>query len=244
MTTLLSVWAHPDDETFGPAALFRSLHEQGIRLVVVTATRGEAGNLGNPPKATPETLADVRSAELHAACGIMGVDRLEIWDYADGKLAMVEASELRDRILALLVEESPSVVMTFGPDGIYGHPDHLAIHAATTQAFAQYVANHTTIAAPRLYYVTPNPANVEEALERLDTDGPPIPRPLPPTTHIDVGDYATFKRQALEAHATQHCDWERLLDRESENDWMTHIYLHRAYPPVAANEPPETVLYE
>ena len=240
MPTVLSVWAHPDDETFGPAGLIRALHEQGIRNVIISATRGEQGRLGEPPLTTREHLGAVRTTELERACEIMGVDQLIVWDYPDGKLEDVEPETLRDRILAVIVEQQPDIMLTFGPDGIYGHPDHVAIHATTTQAFAQYLAEHPNQTPARLYYVTPDPDSLEQALanEAGNQDAPP---PLPPTALIDVAAYADVKRAALQAHATQHQDWEPLLERN--NNWLTCVYLHRAYPPVAADEPPETELF-
>ncbi len=242
MTTVLSVWAHPDDESFGPAALLRALHEANIRNVMITATHGEQGQLGDPPQATRATLAAVRAKELRQACAIMGIDRLELWDYADGSLKDVDASELRERILALIVAEQPAVVITFGPDGIYGHPDHMAISAATTQAFAQYIANHAQDVPPRLYYVTPSPDMLEQPIEN-DAGDPNAPPPLPPTALIDVSAYADAKLAALKAHATQNGDWGKMLSDPERGDWLTCVYLHRAYPPVAANEPPETELF-
>jgi len=235
--TMLSVWAHPDDEAFGPSGLVRLLHDQGVRNVIVTATRGEAGELGDPPCATRETLADVRTAELHASCGIMGVDRLELWGFPDGGLSSVDTNELRDRILAVLNEEKPLVVLTFGPDGVYGHPDHVAIHIAATQAFAQYLALHSHEEPPRLYYTTIGSNPVIDLDSAADNDAPP---PLPATTHIDVSDYAEIKRQALQAHASQKNDWSKFLDSD---EWFTTVYLHQAYPSAVTTDLPETALF-
>lgn len=240
MTTVLAVWAHPDDESFGPAGLLRAWHERGLRLVVVTATHGEGGGLGDPPLATREELARVRAEELKAACAIIGVDRLELWSYSDGGLQAIDPVELRERVLAVLDEEAPALVLTFGPDGIYGHPDHMTISAAATQAFAQYVARHPGETSPRLYYMTTSPEQIEQPIAN-DAGDPNAPRPLPPTALIDTSAYTSVKLAALKAHATQHQDWERLL--ELPGDWLSHVYLHRAYPPVAPSEELETELF-
>ncbi len=235
--TMLSVWAHPDDEAFGPSGLVRKLHDEGIRNVVITATRGELGNLGEPPLATRHTLPEVREAELRAACAVMGVDRLEVWAYPDGELTSVDTNELRDRIVELLNQEKPHVVLTFGPDGIYGHPDHIAIHVAATQAFAQYLALHSHEEVPQLYYVTVGPSAVPAENSSGSNDAP---APLPATAQIDVSGYAEVKRQALKAHATQHLDWSQFLDRD---EWFTTVYLHRAYPPASTTDLAETALF-
>ncbi len=233
--TLLSVWAHPDDESFGPAGLFPMLYDQGVRTVVVTATRGEKGSVGEPPLATSESLAEVRAQELHNACEVMKIARLELWDYADGTLADIDQTELSNRILTIINQEQPDVVLTFGPDGIYGHPDHVAIHAATAQAFAQYLASNSEHEPPRLYYVTlPRGESIE------NDAGDEHPEPLPPTTILDLSAYAEHKRQALRAHATQHLDWGKFMDNDA---WMNTLHLHRAYPPYASMDAPETELY-
>lgn len=232
--TFLCILAHPDDESFGPAGLIRDLHERGARTVLVTATRGEAGSPGEPPLTAAETLADFRSAELRAACGILGVDRLVLWEYPDGRLREIEPNLLREQIFAVISEEQPAAVLTFGPDGITGHPDHQVISGLATQAFAQYVAMHSADAPPRLYYLTPT------GDEELPEPKPGEPLPLPPTARLDVSRYAEIKRRALAAHATQHQDWGRLMERE---DWFKSLYLHRAYPPAAASETPETDLF-
>lgn len=234
--TLVSVWAHPDDEAFGPAGLLAMMHDQGVRTVVVTATHGEKGSVGSPPLATHATLADVREQELKNACKIMGVARLELWDYADGKLADADVAEVRDRIVAILNEEKPDIVLTFGPDGIYGHPDHIAIHVATTQAFAQYIALTSDREPPRLYYVT-----LPEGYTVENDAGAEHPDPLPPTTVLDVSAYAQTKREALHAHATQHQDWG---ERINDDQWVNTLHLHRAYPPFATRDQPETSLFE
>ncbi|HEY1012576.1 MAG TPA: PIG-L family deacetylase [Herpetosiphonaceae bacterium] len=232
--TFLCVLAHPDDESFGPAGLIRELHERGVRTVLVTATCGEAGSPGDPPLTEPERLAEFRSAELRAACAILGVDRLVLWEYPDGRLREIEAALLREQIFAVINEEQPAAVLTFGPDGITGHPDHQVISGLATQAFAQYVAIHSAEAPPRLYYIT------SSGDEGLPEPEPGKPAPLPPTARLDVSRYAEIKRRALEAHATQHQDWGQLIERE---EWFKALYLHRAYPPAAANEAPETDLF-
>jgi N-acetylglucosamine malate deacetylase 2 len=235
---MVSIWAHPDDEAFGPVGVIRAAHDAGMRNVLITATHGEGGRLGNPPHATHETLARVRDAELQAAAAIIGFDRVEQWDYPDGKLNLADPIELRDKILAVLVEEQPELVLTFGPDGIYGHPDHVAIHMAATQAFAQYAALQSLEAEPRLYYATVDPERERKPNAAGD---PGAPAPLPATTVIDVSQYAEVKRRALAAHATQNEDWGPLLEQP---DWLTKAYLHRAFPPFAAGQPTETALFE
>jgi N-acetylglucosamine malate deacetylase 2 len=235
---LVSIWAHPDDEAFGPVGVIQAAREAGMRTVLITATHGEGGRLGDPPRATRETLAQVREAELQVAAAIIGFDRVELWDYPDGKLNLADAKELRERIMAVLIEEQPELVLTFGPDGIYGHPDHITIHVVATQAFAQYAALQSLEAEPRLYYVTVDPERERKPNAAGDANAP---APLPATTVLDLSGYAEVKRRALAAHATQNEDWGPLLELP---DWLTKAYLHRAFPPFAAGQPAETALFE
>ena len=138
--TFALVVAHPDDDAFSWAGTV-ALHapEAGFRFVLVHATDGEAGEIAAGFPATRETLGRTRRAECRAAWRAVGrePDRHEWLGYPDGGLAAVPVNELADRISAVLEEEAPDVVATFGPDGITGHPDHIAVGAATDAAFAR-----------------------------------------------------------------------------------------------------------
>lgn len=136
--TLVAVFAHPDDDAYGIAGSV-ALHaaDPTFRFVLVVATDGEAGDIREGFPATRQTLGAVRRAEDAAAWRAVGrpPDRHEWLGYPDGKVPAVPFDELVDRIADVLVEENPDVVVTFGPDGIFGHPDHIAIGAATDAAF-------------------------------------------------------------------------------------------------------------
>jgi LmbE family N-acetylglucosaminyl deacetylase len=135
---LALVVAHPDDDTFGSAGTV-ALHadDPSFRFVLLHATRGEAGEIADPALATPETLGAVREEEDRRSWIALGrePDRHEWLGYPDHGLADVDRAELVDRIAAILREETPDVVVTFGPDGVTGHPDHVAVGAAATAAF-------------------------------------------------------------------------------------------------------------
>ena len=138
--TFALVVAHPDDDAFSWAGTV-ALHavESEFRFVLLHATDGEAGDIASGFPATRETLGRIRRAECEAAWRAVGrePDRHEWLGYPDGGLAAMPAGELSDRIAAVLAEEAPDVVATFGPDGITGHPDHVAVGAATDAAFAR-----------------------------------------------------------------------------------------------------------
>jgi LmbE family N-acetylglucosaminyl deacetylase len=141
--TLVAVFAHPDDDAYGIAGTV-ALHadDPRFRFVLVLATDGEGGDIREGFPATRETLGKVRRAEDEAAWRALGrmPDRYEWLGYPDGGLSDVPFGELVDRIAAILAEERPDVVATFGPDGIFGHPDHVAIGAATDAAFLRLVS--------------------------------------------------------------------------------------------------------
>ena len=118
--TLLTVWAHPDDETYLVGGLSAALTDAGHRVVCVTATRGEAG--GNAAD-----LAETRTAELEAALAVLGVEEHHWLDYPDGGCDRVDVEAAASRIRAILDEVRPDTVVTFGPDGFTGHPDHQAV---------------------------------------------------------------------------------------------------------------------
>lgn len=127
--TVLSIWAHPDDETYLVGGLSAAVTDAGRRVVCVTATRGEAGGDGQ-----------VRTAELVGALEVLGVDEHHWLDYPDGGCADVDVREAATRIRAIVDEVRPDTVITFGPDGFTGHPDHQAVSAWTDRALEGYAA--------------------------------------------------------------------------------------------------------
>jgi LmbE family N-acetylglucosaminyl deacetylase len=135
---LAAVFAHPDDDAFGitgTVALHRDDPEFAFTLVL--ATSGERGMISDPSLATRDTLGEVREREDLAGWRALGrePDRVEFLRYPDGGLAEVPFEELVGRIAANLREERPDVVITFGPEGATGHPDHITVGRAATEAF-------------------------------------------------------------------------------------------------------------
>ena len=131
---ILGVFAHPDDETFCAGGTFARYVAAGAEVMVVSATRGQAGQIRDPSVATRRTLGAVREQELHLACQRLGVQHAVCLDYGDGTLKDVEQQVLTAHIAKIIRTFRPDIVITFGPDGGYGHPDHIAISDATTAA--------------------------------------------------------------------------------------------------------------
>jgi LmbE family N-acetylglucosaminyl deacetylase len=131
---LLGIFAHPDDETFCAGGTFARYAEQGAEIMVVSATRGQAGQIRDATVGNRRTIAAVREAELRLACERLGITRVRCLNYVDGALADAGFSALVDEVAEVICEFRPDVVITFGHDGGYGHPDHVAISAVTTAA--------------------------------------------------------------------------------------------------------------
>ena len=113
--------------------MYRAVHT-GHPVAVVSATRGEAGKIADPRLATEENLGKVREGELRSACAAVGVDDVTFLDYLDGHLHEADPKEAVQRIVAQLCRFRPDVVVTFAPNGGYGHLDHMAIHRFTLEA--------------------------------------------------------------------------------------------------------------
>jgi N-acetyl-1-D-myo-inositol-2-amino-2-deoxy-alpha-D-glucopyranoside deacetylase len=146
--SLLFCYAHPDDESFGTAGTIARYAAEGVRVALICATRGEAGETSDPTLTTPENLARVRENELRCACSVLGVSDLFLLGYRDSGMAGAESNDdprclyqadvtiVAGKIAQVIRQLRPQVVVTFEPGGGYGHPDHIAIHKATVVAFA------------------------------------------------------------------------------------------------------------
>ena len=168
--TILAAFAHPDDEAFGTGGTLACYAASGTRVVLVCATRGEAGEISDPALATPETLGQVREQELRCAAENMGVAELIFLDYRDSGMAgtpenddvrayiNAPTEEVVKKLVAIIRRVKPQVVTTFEPNGGYGHPDHIAIHQHTVAAFhaaadpQRYPELGPTWGSDRLFY--------------------------------------------------------------------------------------------
>lgn len=166
---LMAILAHPDDESLGNGGALARYAAEGIETHLVTATRGERGWFGDEQEYPgPEALGKIREAELQDAADVLGLYSLTFLNYLDGELDSVHPAE----IIALLVGEirrvRPDVILTFGPYGGYGHPDHIAISQFTLAAIMEAANPHSTYqldlpphSVSKLYYM----AEVREMFE-------------------------------------------------------------------------------
>ncbi|MEZ4671632.1 MAG: PIG-L family deacetylase [Anaerolineae bacterium] len=132
---ILGVFAHPDDETFCSGGTFAKYAAAGATVRVVSATPGDAGQIRDARMATRRTLGKVRAEELKRACGQLGVEDVVCLGYGDGTLSDGFHHSLVRDVTHNIRKFRPDTVITFGDDGAYGHPDHIAISVATDEAF-------------------------------------------------------------------------------------------------------------
>lgn len=216
--TLVAIFAHPDDEAFGTGGTLTKYAQQGVEVHLVTATLGEAGQIANPNVTAARPLSLTREQELRRACEKFGVTQLHLLGYVDGQTAIVPPAEAVLKIVRLLRRLKPQVVISFGPDGIYGHFDHLVIHRWASAA-VELAANperwpeagpvhsvakfyHRAISQTQLAAMSG--ANGRAA---VDMGGVPFPFVGQPeekiTTRIDVRAQAQTKLAGLKCHISQ-----------------------------------------
>ncbi len=228
--SILLVFAHPDDESFGLAGTTTKYTHQGVPVDLVCATRGERGSrLGVPRRLDTGTA---REAELRAAASITGIRDIYFLGYMDADVNKANAVELVGKIVEIMRRVQPEIVITFGPDGITGHNDHIAIGKAATEAYKKMSADGNS---PRkLYYVTiPQsvvPASEEDRIATRPDDEV--------TTSIDITDYLDFKIRAIAVHKSQKDAREfiEMLQDEREAGSVIKEYLYRASPPGTSKE--------
>ncbi|MGE0706302.1 MAG: PIG-L family deacetylase, partial [Vicinamibacterales bacterium] len=130
--SLLCIVAHPDDESLACGGLLAWCSAIGVRVSVLCLTRGEHG-LGSGS----EDLGAVRVSELLGACNALRVSSVTVLDHADGMLPWIDAWQIERDIEDMIAQANPDIVVTFDEDGLYWHPDHIAVHERTTQVVAK-----------------------------------------------------------------------------------------------------------
>lgn len=175
---------------------------QGVKTTLVCATRGEAGKAGNPPLCTREELGTFREEELREACRVIGIQNLEFLGYRDKELDQADSDEVVGRIIAAFDRHRPQVVITFPPDGLSGHSDHMAISALTTRAFKEAQAlnrsggskERSPVAPVRLFH-----AGAPHRGLRPEWGADPSRLVI-----VNIAGFVETKIAALRCHRTQH----------------------------------------
>ncbi len=203
--TLLAVFAHPDDETTMSGTLARYRLE-GVSIVLATVTSGQKGG-PNPGDA----LGARREAELRAACRELGLGPPVLFGFMDGTVATDRHDEIRARIRELVRKVRPQVMVTFGPDGVTGHPDHIAVGQLATEVFDEETAlaggprRLFYVVLPRSVALKVGPAlagrPLTEVEERKVSDGA-VPDDSVTVT-VDITRFLDMKRRAAARHESQ-----------------------------------------
>jgi LmbE family N-acetylglucosaminyl deacetylase len=246
---LAGVYAHPDDDTFGLGGILAK-HGAEIEYTLIVATSGEAGMIADPALATQENLAEVREGEEREALRELGVPNATVHflRYPDGELKDVPREELVSRVADLLAEARPQVVVTFGPEGITKHDDHITIGQATTEAFHQALDTAGGEGFDRLLYNAFPQSELEafweavraEGIDMGDPDDPFQPRGVPDqtvTVRFDGRDVWETKLRALRAHRTQAGELTS-IPSEIQRRFLGVDWFVQAWPPVTNPQGP------
>ena len=263
---LMAVLAHPDDESLGLGGTLARYANEGVQTFLVTATRGENGRHGLSRSASPQQLGRVREAELLAASRVLGISDVHFLDYMDGALDRVDPLEAIHKIASHIRRVRPHVVLTFGPEGAYGHPDHIAISQLTTSAvvYAAYqqgverrsrTSDYPPHQVAKLYYIAWTRKKwdaYQAALKKLTSTVDGVERQATPwpdwavTTVIDTAKYWPIVWRAVSCHDSQVSVYRNLHELPAEQHqaiWGTQEF-YRAFSLVNGGRRVESDLFE
>jgi LmbE family N-acetylglucosaminyl deacetylase len=219
--TILGIWAHPDDEAYLSGGLMAMARDLGSRVVCVTATRGELG-ASDPVEWPPGRLAAARTAELARCLDVLGVTEHHWLDHPDGACAAVPEAAAVERLCDVIDEVRPDTVLTFGPDGITGHPDHRTVSSWATAAVDRAAPPGT-----RLMYATSTERRTrrwKDLNERLGIYPPGYPIVTPAhRLALDLeldAETAARKVRALAAQETQTAGLIAAMGLDRYTSWV------------------------
>jgi LmbE family N-acetylglucosaminyl deacetylase len=225
MATLVTFHAHPDDECIVTGGVMRKAFEEGHRVVLVVATRGEVGEIPDFLE-EGEELWQRRVVETHVAADLLGVARVEFLGYLDSGMAGDESNdrpgsfwtadveEAAQKLAAILREEDARALTIYDSFGGYGHPDHVQVHRVGKRA-AEIAGT------PAVYEAMVRESRFREAIDRAGLDQPPpLGEDAVPESAINVGvdvtKYLDVKRAAMRAHASQIAEHSLFLALDDE----------------------------
>ncbi|MEO7271008.1 MAG: PIG-L family deacetylase, partial [Vicinamibacterales bacterium] len=223
--TVLFSYAHPDDESFVGSGLAMGCVSQGGRAVLVTATLGQRGRLGDPPVCRPDEVEACREAELRAACGIIGIEDLHLLGFTDGELREASADAVRHALVTLIRRYQPDLVVSFDPNGLNLHPDHIAIARFTIDAAVAaadprwYSGEGAPHRVPRLLWTPPLPP---WQVTRVPLDEQPGVDFV-----LDVSAWSDRRAAALRAHRSQHLSIDRCFFSQPDVAEILKLEIYR-----------------
>ncbi len=260
---LMCVLAHPDDESLGMGGTLAKYAGEGIETFLITATRGERGRFGDA-KVKPEMriVGETRERELLRAAKELGIREVQFLDYIDGDLDRADPIEAQEKIAEYIRKIKPQVVATFGPEGAYGHPDHIAISQLATAALLRAADPDCAAGSgpephrvSKFYYMAwsgPKWDAYQAALKRLVVTVDGVERQAAPwpdwaiTTVIETQSVANTVWRAVSCHETQMGVYEQLgqlSDQHHQALWGTQEY-YRVFSTVNGGKKAETDLFE
>jgi LmbE family N-acetylglucosaminyl deacetylase len=251
---LMCVLAHPDDESLGTGGTLARYAAEGVATYLVTATRGERGRFGDSgERPGADVVGKTREAELRAAAKELGIREATILGYPDGGLDSIDPGAAQETIAGHLRRVRPHVVITFGPEGAYGHPDHIAISQLTTAAVVR--AADREFAVAKLYHIAWSAetwAAYQSALKKLTATVDGVERQVVPvpqweiTTRIDTSAEWPTVWRAVQCHQTQMSIYKNLAGLPAEHHralWGAQEF-YRVFSLVGGGRARETDLFE
>jgi LmbE family N-acetylglucosaminyl deacetylase len=217
--TILGVWAHPDDEAYLSAGVMAAARRNDQRVAVVHATLGEHGS-SDPDRWPPNRLAPVRHVELGRSLRLLGVTERHQLGHADGGCDIVDHRLASDQIATVIEQLRPDTIITFGPDGMTGHPDHRAVSRWTTDAW------HATGRSSRLLYATVTTEwvrrhqTLNDEISAFDDGLPHAVEPAVAALTLELDDdLLDQKIAALRAHRSQTRNLEAAIGSAAYRRW-------------------------
>lgn len=249
--TLVVFHAHPDDEAISTAGVMARAADEGHRVVLVTATAGEVGEVPEGFLGPGESLGDRRRRETEDAASILGVARVEFLGYHDSGMMgertnddprcfwRADLSEAAARLAQILTEESADVLTVYDENGVYGHPDHIKVHEVGVAAAALAstpVVLEATLDRDHLIDLMSNvPDELRSQMEMPEPEEMDMGMPSSLiTTTVDVGPWVERKRAAMRAHASQIPEDSFFLQMPDEAfnvAFGTEWFIRRGVPP-------------
>lgn len=258
---LLAIFPHPDDETLGLGSTLARYSAEGIETYLVCATRGERGWFDSKgPNPGQDGVASIREAELACAAEHLGLREVSFLDYIDGDVDQANQEEIIGKIVNHIRRIRPHVVVTFSPDGNYGHPDHIALSQFTSGALVlaadqQYSDGQLSHPVSKFYYMVDSVEIVRISAEAfggisMDVDGATRQHvgweDWQITTRLDNTRFMGAVQKAIQCHSSQLPGYGPISDWPL--DELTKVFgvgnFYRAYSLVNAGRKVETDLFE